>query len=64
LNEAKEPELVALPHTVANPRAMMIMSCNAIPTGLAMLAAKWLFYMAYGAVLVLNVQLHFIVIII
>lgn len=61
MDEPKEPEFVPLAYTVADPRAMVVVSGHAIPTGFAMLAAKWLLYMAYGAVLVLYVELDIVV---
>jgi hypothetical protein len=56
LDKPEEIESVTFTNTITNPWAMMVVGSNAMIALFAMFTAKWLFYVANGAVLVFNEQ--------
>jgi hypothetical protein len=49
-----EPKSVALPHAIANPRTVVVVSCHTMIAIFAVLGPQWLLDVANRAVLVLN----------
>ena len=62
LDEPEEPKAVSLADTVADPRAVVVVSGNAMVTVLAMFASKGLFDMTDGAVFVLYEEDYILII--
>lgn len=61
MNEPKEPKPIPFSDTVADPRAVVIVSSDAMVASLAMLGSQRLLDVADGAVFVLDIKLYLII---